>query len=492
MCKQKRFNKKKQLIGYRFFCWGKDPKTGLNKLYPKVFKIPSEILDDPSAIKTWKKKTEREYEDYIEELSKGIVEMTPIVNENVKFIPYAEEWAERILIKNPESYSYYNQAIHAINIFKEKFPVTFLIRNLNPTNIQKFYDWLCTRTYTKNTITVKKSVQELIKNKKLKVKNVSADCGFSRITLQFAKKVGHQINRKTADKICKYFNIKFEDFFDIKTEQVKYSRASNTGVRRILVTVLADAKRKKIIKENYGTKEYTDPITGATREKEIYTEEESTEFVLKVMNETDIRKKTVFSIMIFLGLRSSEVCGLEWCDINFDDKELTVRQVHSYFGKKFKGQTKAPKSKSSTRTIAMPDQLVEILLEYKKWWDEKKTLFGDLWADTDFLFVRDNGKTRTGGVHGAWLKQAQLEYGMKNVPPHSLRHTNITMQLMAGVPIKTISERAGHKDSAITLNTYSHFLKKSDKEAAQQINQMFCKKLTSKEAVANEDKTDKE
>ena len=51
------------------------------------------------------------------------------------------------------------------------------------------------------------------------------------------------------------------------------------------------------------------------------------------------------------------------------------------------------------------------------------------------------------------------------------------MQLIAGVPIKTIAERAGHADAGITLSVYSHFLKENDKKAAEIINDMFCKKV---------------
>ena len=103
-------------------------------------------------------------------------------------------------------------------------------------------------------------------------------------------------------------------------------------------------------------------------------------------------------------------------------------------------------------------------------------MHGDLWENTDKLMTRSDGKTRVPTTISQWLRQAQIDYGMRNIPPHSLRHTNITMQLIAGVPIKTIAERAGHADAGITLAVYSHFLKESDKKAAETINDLFMRK----------------
>ncbi len=56
---------------------------------------------------------------------------------------------------------------------------------------------------------------------------------------------------------------------------------------------------------------------------------------------------------------------------------------------------------------------------------------------------------------------------------HSLRHANITMQIAAGVPLVTVAGRAGHARTSVTADIYSHFLKSSDKTAAEKPEQMF-------------------
>jgi hypothetical protein len=47
------------------------------------------------------------------------------------------------------------------------------------------------------------------------------------------------------------------------------------------------------------------------------------------------------------------------------------------------------------------------------------------------------------------------------------------MQIMAGVPLVTVSGRAGHARTSTTTDIYSHFLKTSDIEAAKKIDALF-------------------
>ena len=72
-----------------------------------------------------------------------------------------------------------------------------------------------------------------------------------------------------------------------------------------------------------------------------------------------------------------------------------------------------------------------------------------------------------------WLKEITDRIGLPKVTLHSLRHTNITLQIIAGVDMKTVSTRAGHARVSTTSDIYSHFLKSSDKNASETINKLF-------------------
>jgi integrase len=51
---------------------------------------------------------------------------------------------------------------------------------------------------------------------------------------------------------------------------------------------------------------------------------------------------------------------------------------------------------------------------------------------------------------------------------HDLRHTHASLLVMAGVPIKVVSERLGHANPAFTMHTYQHLLPGMSAAAAEQ------------------------
>ena len=370
--------------------------------------------------------------------------------------------------RNEDSYSYYVQAENSLKILNQYFG-KYLLKQITPLIIQKFYDYLCDRTYIKETVTVKKSINDLITLNKLNKTRTAEDCGINRLTLRLSSRVGNQVSLETARNISRYFNVPLTQYFNVERKEIKYSKATNSGIRTILVIILGEAKRQQLIEHNYASKDYTRPITGTTKQKEIFTEQESKEFVQALLKEKNLKKRTIFALLIFLGLRKAEICGLSWEDIDFNKHTLSVKHNALYY-KKFGIVTKKPKTENSIRTITLPIQLVNILQEYKQWYQEQKQNYGDLWACTDFLFLQDNGNIINPCTINYWLKDFNIKNGLKPIPPHSLRHTCITMQLNAGIPIKVVSTRAGHSNEQITLGIYTHALQSQDIKAAQLYN----------------------
>jgi len=457
-----RYNKLGEIISYRFFYNGKDFYTGELKQYTKTWKVPKGLTN--KEIELERKKAELDFIKECEEKSNG----TYLQETNITFGDFSKKWLNRILLKNEESYSYYVKAensLKVINKFFENIP----LKHISPVMVENFYDYLRARTYVKETITVRKSIEELIIKNNLNKTRTAEDCGINRLTLRIASKIGNQVSLETARTISKYFNVPLTQYFNVEKKEEKYSKATNAGIRTVLVVILGEAKRQRLIQYNYATKEFTTTITGTTKQKEIFDEEESKEFVQAVLKESSLKKRTVFALLIFLGLRKAEICGLSWEDIDFNRNTLTVNHNTLYY-KKFGVVTKKPKTETSHRTITLPNQLVVILKEYKQWYEEQKQNYGDLWAYTNYLFLQDNGKIINPCTINSWLKKFNIKNGLKPIPPHSLRHTCITMQLNAGIPIKVVSSRAGHSNERITLDIYTHSLKSQDNIAAEIYN----------------------
>ncbi len=451
-----------EIISYRFYYSGKDPITDQPKQYTKTWKVPKGLSH--KEVELQKKKFEIEFINECEKKSLGLYSQ----EKHLTFEEYSTKWNERIMLRNEESFNYYERSKYALSIINQHLG-RFYLNKITPSMIQNFIDYLCERTYTKEIVVVKKSIYELVDLKELKKSQLSRKCGIERHTLELASKVGSRVSMKTAKTISGYFKVPLTKYFEVSKEEVKYSKASNDGIKRILSTVLAEAKREQLIEHNYASREYIKPLTGTTKEKEIFTEEECREFVRCVLKEKNFKVKTTMAILIFLGLRRAEICGLSWSDIDFDKQTLCVRRNRVYT-KTFGIQTKDTKTSSSKREIKMPNLLVNILLEYKEWYEEQKLIHGDLWEGKDSLFLRDDGKPMHPSSVEHWTRDFCLTNGLKLIPPHSIRHTCITMQIIAGVPLKVVSKRAGHSDEKITLSVYTHALKSQDDQAAEIYN----------------------
>ena len=465
---KERHNKRGEL-SFELHCSGKDAFTKKYKVYVKTYKVPND-LKGKKEIEKFRINCQLEFKEEVDKKSKGI-----LANEGKKiyFYDYAEKWVEDILRYNNDAYNHYSHCKLHLKIFKEKFGL-YTLEEMTLPVIQQFCDWLCERTYKKEIIIVKKDIRQAMEEQKVSFKQTWQECGISNATLCTALKVGNRISKDTAKKICNYLNINFNSYFEMKSEEVPYSRCANKSLKTMLHSILVRAVQERLIPINYATKEYTKSVTGTKGKKEIYdTIEDIREFVAKANEEKDIRKKVAFLIGLNLGLRGAEIAGLEWKDIDFENEIISINKNTMYVNG-FGIITKTTKNNSSTRIIRLPSNLVSLLKEYKVWWDEEKSRHGDLWEKTDRLFVQNCGKDMSNATISNWLKKFELDNNLKHVTLHGLRHTNITMQITNGVDIKTVSARVGHSDIQTTLNIYSHYTKESDKKASDLIDKIIC------------------
>jgi integrase len=86
------------------------------------------------------------------------------------------------------------------------------------------------------------------------------------------------------------------------------------------------------------------------------------------------------------GFRRGELIGLEWVDVDYDKNTISVNKSISLT---VGGQAivKAPKSKSSKRTVTMPEWFMQELREYHHMWKVERLKVGELWEGGDHLYV---------------------------------------------------------------------------------------------------------
>ncbi len=467
MCVEETYNKRNEL-SFVLRCSGKDPFTKKYKVYVKTVKVPLD-LKGKKEIEQFRLQCQIDWKNEVDKKSKGLLLYK---DDKTCFYDYAEKWVEDIIRYNKEAYHHYSTCKGNLKIFKEKFGL-YTLQEMTLPVIQHFCDWLCERTYKKEIIRVKKSIKEIIQEKHLTFKQTYTGCGIANATLCVALEVGKTINKTTAKKICDFLDINFNTYFELTSEDIPYSKSSNKSLKGMLHSVLSQAVKEGLIPINYATNEYTKPVTGTVGKKEIFDSlDEIREFRNIINDEQDIRKKTAFFISLNTGVRSAELAGLEWKDIDFETGILSINRNTMYVSG-FGTVTKGTKNKSSTRTIKMPMGLISILKEYKTWWEQEKIYHGDLWANTDRLFVQHCGKDMANSTISKWLSKFEELKNIKHVTLHGLRHTNITMLITNGTDVKTVSARVGHNNPQTTLKIYSHYTKESDSKASELIDNLI-------------------
>lgn len=182
------------------------------------------------------------------------------------------------------------------------------------------------------------------------------------------------------------------------------------------------------------------------------------------------RNAARWTVALAIGLRQSEVLGLQWRDLNLDAGTLAVqRGLH-----RVKGQGlvyEAPKADRSRRTLALPQPLVEALKEHRKAQQRERLAAGPLWEDRDLVFAQVNGrpidKKADYNTWRALLTSANVRY----IRLHDARHTAATLLLSAGVHPRVVMELLGHSQMRTTTDTYSHVMPALAKEAADKIGE---------------------
>jgi integrase len=145
-------------------------------------------------------------------------------------------------------------------------------------------------------------------------------------------------------------------------------------------------------------------------------------------------------------MRQGELIGLQWKDVDLDGGTLRVNRSV------YEGVVSPPKTNAGKRTIRLSKLAVAALRQHRI--NTAKRRIGE------WVFPNANG-TPIGhqNLHNrSWkplLRNAGLPHSVRF---HDLRHSCISLLLAEGVPIKGVSEMAGHADISVTLSVYGHVL----------------------------------
>lgn len=196
---------------------------------------------------------------------------------------------------------------------------------------------------------------------------------------------------------------------------------------------------------------------------------------LEQLDEEQIKYKTAIILTVFTGVRLGELMGLEWNDIDFRNGIVSINRSSQYLADKGVF-TKVPKTESSIREVAIPDFVISLLEEYKLWYEEQKSLYGELWIDSNRLFVQADGKPMHPSTISKWFVKFIGQIGLPVINFHGLRHTNATLLIAQNIDVAVVAARLGHAQITTTFNFYVHPIIAHNKKAGFALENLLLSK----------------
>ena len=182
------------------------------------------------------------------------------------------------------------------------------------------------------------------------------------------------------------------------------------------------------------------------------------------------RLHPLWRLLAMTGMRRGEVLGLKWEDIDFEAGRLAVRRSLIPLG----GEVivSEPKTARGRRSIALDPETVEVLKTQAARQLAEQQQWGEAWTDSGYICTKGDGTPYHPEVVSRYFRKAVKEAKLPTIRPHDLRHTHATLALRAGIHPKVVSERLGHANISITLDTYSHAIPAMQEEAAALIAEL--------------------
>ncbi len=168
--------------------------------------------------------------------------------------------------------------------------------------------------------------------------------------------------------------------------------------------------------------------------------------------------RTMCIVAMCLGLRVSEVLGLQWGDFDFEKLQVIIRRAWVY------GHVGDVKTKYSNKWVPLDAALADVLLQ-----QQARTAPNA--RGTDWVFAnQETGKPWwPGRIQEHWLVPAGIKAGIGRIGWHTFRHSYSTLLRCLEVDVKVQQELLRHADIRTTMNMYTQAVPEALREANSKV-----------------------
>lgn len=260
---------------------------------------------------------------------------------------------------------------------------------------------------------------------------------------------------------------------DVVNELAREFKSYKTLLSVLRLIINYGIRLELIEKDPFALVVYPKPLEKSTKvhniENNFYSKDELKLFLDRAKKLPNPIYYPFFRLLAYSGMRSGEISALNWSDIDFDEHTLSITKTVSRGLRKNLNFITKPKTKKSTRTIFIDDETLQVLKTWKT--TQAKMLLAkgiNALSDSQLIFPKRNNQ-----IAGTTSANSRLRVlynqnpDLRRISIHGFRHTHATLLLEAGLNIKDVQERLGHKNVQVTLDIYSHVTQQKKQKTAE-------------------------
>jgi len=165
--------------------------------------------------------------------------------------------------------------------------------------------------------------------------------------------------------------------------------------------------------------------------------------------------ENIIIIALFYGLRRSEVMGLKWNAIDFNNNTISICHTNVQMASKMYRKD-STKNSSSYRILPMPLFIKDILRNIKRMQAEYKLMQPNDYIDEGYVFTHPDGRIITPNYVTRHFKWLLKQNGLHEIRFHDLRHSSASYLLSLGFGMKEIQMWLGHENISTAMDVYAH------------------------------------
>lgn len=247
----------------------------------------------------------------------------------------------------------------------------------------------------------------------------------------------------------------------------KYRNSTIEQARITMHGLFESAVENDLIVKNPVTKAVKCTSGKKSKPTRVLTVSEQKVFLETVKDSSNYNQ---YAFLLQTGLRTGEMIGLRWSDVDFKKKSVSIQRTMEYRHSAGEWRVGEPKSKAGYRDIPLTQEAIKILQNQKEKLRKLKVIPIEY---SDLVFLSRNGTPTKNSAYDTKLFYYCDKAEIPRFSMHTLRHTFATRCIEAGMRPKTLQMILGHSNIGITMNLYVHVTEEEKTKEVESIEKIL-------------------